>query len=153
MGDAPATRRTAALAFLAAHRVMTLATTGPEGLWAAAVFYVNSSFDLFYLSAGHTRHARNLAADPRTAVTIQPDDAPWTAIQGIQLSGMVSQLEGKERDRALALYIEKFPFLADAPPPLAAALTRVNWYRVRPTRLFFVDNTVGFGHRDEIDLG
>lgn len=32
--------------YLQTHNVMTLATTGPEDLWAAAVFYVNDGFPL-----------------------------------------------------------------------------------------------------------
>lgn len=153
MDATTAERRAAALAFLARHRVVTLATVGPDGPWAAAVFYVNSDFDLFYLSAGHTRHARNLAARPEVAATIQPDDAAWAAIQGIQLEGVVSPLWGQERERAILLYKTKFPFLREAPAPLRSALARVNWYRIRPRRLYFVDNTFGFGHRDEIALG
>ena len=53
--------RAQALAYLAAHHVVTIATHGPLGLWAAAVFYANDGFRLVFLSAGHTRHAQNLS--------------------------------------------------------------------------------------------
>ena len=81
-----------ALDYLAGHHVMTLATYGPEGLWAAAVFYANDGFQLYFLSAGHTRHARNMAASPQAAATIQEDYADWAAIKGIQLEGTVRPL-------------------------------------------------------------
>lgn len=129
---------------------MTLATTGPDGVWAAAVFYASDGFDLYFLSAGHTRHARNMAETPRIAATIQEDYADWTAIQGIQLAGDVVQLSGAERLRAIALYQAKFPFLAQAPAVIRAAFEKVNWYRLRPYPLYFIDNSRGFGHRDEI---
>jgi uncharacterized protein YhbP (UPF0306 family) len=38
--------RDRALDYLAEHRVMTLATQGPEGLWAADVFDVNNGTTL-----------------------------------------------------------------------------------------------------------
>jgi hypothetical protein len=28
----------------------------------------------------------------------------------------------------------------------------VRWFRLIPARVFFIDNSKGFGHRDEIDL-
>ncbi len=142
--------RANALAYLAAHQVMTLATSGPDGLWAAAVFYASNGFELCFLSAGHTRHARNIAASPTVAATIQEDYSDWPAIQGIQLSGAAHLLAGEERDRAIALYRDKFPFIAQPIPALVTALTRVNWYRLVPDTLYFVDNTKGFGHRDAI---
>lgn len=94
----------AAREYLAGHNVMTLATHGPMGLWAAAVFYVNDGWQLYFLSAGHTRHATNLAASPRVAATIQEDYADWEAIKGIQLEGTVRLLEGGARALAIVHY-------------------------------------------------
>ncbi len=56
--------RAAALDYLAAHHVLTLATAGPEGIWAAAVFYADDGFNLTFLSAGHTRHAPGAGRRP-----------------------------------------------------------------------------------------
>lgn len=131
---------------------MTLATNGPDGLWAAAVFYASEDFDLYFLSAGHTRHARNIRTTPRVAATIQEDYADWSAIQGIQLAGVVELLSGSERLKAIDLYQVKFAFLAQVPTAIQAAFKKVNWYRLRPYQLYFVDNSRGFGHRDEITL-
>lgn len=129
---------------------MTLATTGPDGVWAAAVFYAPDGFRLTFLSAGHTRHARNIAASPRVAATIQDDYRDWPAIQGIQLEGTVTLLEGQERAAALARYTARYDFLQQPVAVVERALSRVNWYSLRPERLYFVDNSQGFGHRDEI---
>lgn len=141
-----------ALAYLAAHQVMTLATTGPQGVWAAAVFYVNDGFDLFFLSAGHTRHAQNFTAVPHLAATIQEDYRDWQQIQGIQMEGSVSLLADVSRETAIEQYRQKYPFLAQADAPMQAALAKVNWYVLKPERLFFIDNRLGLGHRDEIAL-
>lgn len=142
--------RARALAYVAEHHVVTLATHGPQGVWAAAVFYAAEGFRLVFLSAGHTRHAQNIAATPRVAATIQEDYADWPAIRGVQLEGTARLLHDAARDAAMALYAARYPFLGAAPPAIAAALERVNWYELRPERLYFVDNSRGFGHRDEI---
>jgi uncharacterized protein YhbP (UPF0306 family) len=138
------------LIYLQQHQVMTLATVGSKGVWAAAVFYVNDDFDLIFLSAGHTRHAQNMATTPTAAGTIQGDSADWTAVQGIQLEGEIKQLRGGARQNAIKQYQAKYTFLAQAPPLIQAAFEKVNWYRLRPSLLYFIDNSQGFGHRDQI---
>jgi len=141
------------LAYLRAHHVMTLATQGSAGPWAAAVFYASDGFTLYFLSAPATRHATELAAHARVAATIQDECADWAAIKGIQLEGEARELHGEQAERARAIYAEKFPVLGNAdqaPAPIAAAFARIRWYRIVPDRLYFVDNSVRFGHRDQV---
>lgn len=144
--------RRQALDYLESHRVLTLATWGPEGVWAAAVFYASEDFRLTFLSAAHTRHAQNIATNPQVAATIQEDYHDWPAIKGIQLEGIVRQLEGLAKEAAIAQYQRKFAFLATAEARIQEAMTRVNWYTLIPARLYFIDNSKGFAHRDEITL-
>lgn len=140
------------LEYLAAHHVLTLATQGPLGLWAAAVFYVNEGFDLFFLSAGSTRHSQNIGANNHVAATIQADYKDWPAIQGVQLEGDVVELQGVTRISAIKRYTGKYPFLAQPLPPVKAALEKINWYRLRPSLFYFIDNSKGFGYRTQIQL-
>lgn len=148
----PGALRERVLAYLRTHHVMTLATHGAGGPWAAAVYYANDGFDLCFLSSPASRHCRNLAANPRAAATIQQDYADWTEIKGIQLEGNVAQLRDADERDARALYGDKFPFVRGAGTTLAQALEKVRWYRMRPERLYFIDNAAGFGQRDEISL-
>ena len=144
--------RQQALHYLQTHQVMTLATVGPKGVWATAVFYANLEFDLIFLSAGHTRHAQNFNHQAQIAATIQEDYRDWPAIQGIQLEGIVKQLNGSAQLKAIAHYIKKYPFLANTNTQVAAALTKVTWYQLTPTRLYLIDNSKGLGHRVEIQV-
>ncbi|GAB4269846.1 MAG: hypothetical protein Kow0080_13830 [Candidatus Promineifilaceae bacterium] len=137
------------IAYLQVHQVMVLATHGELGVWATAVFYVSDGFDCYFLSAAHTRHAQNLAVGWASAA-IQEDYKDWQAIQGIQMEGSVQLLTGDDREKALRLYWQKFPFLAQPVPEIATALEKVGWYRLRPLRLYFIDNTKGLGHREEL---
>jgi uncharacterized protein len=144
-----------ALAYLHDHNVMTLATTGPQGLWAAAVFYVNDGFTVYFLSAPSSRHSLNIEAQPTVSATIQEDYKDWREIKGIQLEGETRRIEGSEQAVAIARYGLKFPIvgnLASAPTEIVKALSRIVWYKVVLTRLYFIDNTLGLGHRDEVPL-
>ncbi len=142
--------RAAAGAFLDAHHVMTLATAGP---WAAAVFYVRDGFDLCFVSSPRSRHATLLAADGRVAVTVQDEQAEWRAIQGLQAEGIVEPVPAGEEARVRALYAARFGLLGEIDPSLREALARVRWYRVVPERIWLLDNSLGFGHRERLDLG
>ena len=141
--------------YLVGHHVATLATSGSDGPWAAAVFYVSEAYTLYFLSSPGSRHCRNLKEDPRVAVTIQDDCSDWQKIKGIQLEGRVSELSGEEEALARRLYADKYPLigqLARAPAAIVKALAKVRWYRLEPTRLYFIDNSVAFGQRDEMEL-
>ena len=139
--------------FLARHHVMTLATQGSEGPWAAALFYARDGDDLVFLSSPASRHCRDLALQPRCAATIQSEADDWRAIQGIQINGEASELKAEALAIAQQRYAERFPFVRPglAPAAIALALARVRWYRLRIARLYFIDNERGFGKREQFD--
>ncbi len=142
--------------YLRDHHVMTLASHGDEGAWAAALFYANDGFAIYFLSSPTSRHCLNLAKNPRVSAAVQEDYADWRQIKGVQLEGLASVLAGDEEEKARRLYGAKFPVvgkLEQAPASIVEALAKVRWYRLIPQRLYFIDNSAGFGHRDEIDLG
>lgn len=142
--------------YLAGHNVMTLATQGSDGPWAAAVFYANDGFSLIFLSSPSTRHARNLARDARCAATIQEDHGDWSRIKGIQMEGRVTELRGDEERHAQQIYGEKFPIaspLGKVPSPIVKALAKIRWFKLVPEHFHFIDNSKGLGHRDKIELG
>lgn len=138
--------------YLARHHVMTIATQGDAGPWAAAVFYVHDGEGFVFLSAPSTRHCRDLARDARCAATIHDECEEWSAIKGIQLEGRVEELQGEAEVLARKRYAERFPVargLDSAAAPILKALAKVRWYRLVPERLRFIDNSLGFGHREE----
>jgi hypothetical protein len=153
--------RAAALRYLAEHNTVSLATVGPDGLWATTVFYANLDFTLYYLSEPKTRHVQNVLANPSIAATINEDYKDWTQIKGIQMEASSAEVTGKrELARALAAYIKKYPFVAQFLSPgqllagmkVAGRALDVRLYRVTPTRLLFLDNQRGFSNRQEIPL-
>lgn len=150
MPDSPRRR---ALEYLRSHHVVTLATAGKQGVWAAAVFYASEGFELVFLSGERTRHARNIGAAGVIAATVQEDYRDWRGIMGVQLEGRVVRLEGEQRAAAIACYKRKFSFLRErvrTPTALSQAMKLVSWYRVMPSKVYFIDNSRGFGHRDQV---
>lgn len=149
---ADAALRARVLVYLAEHNVMTVATAEP---WAAAVFYVNDGFALYFLSSPRSRHCVNLTANPQVAITIHEDYADWRAIKGVQLEGIAAPVVAGDEARVRALYGAKFPVIHQAQDKVSAiaqALARIRWYQVVPRHLHFIDNASGFGRRDSLDF-
>jgi hypothetical protein len=161
--------------YLQQHTTLTLAAWEEEGPWAAALFYASDGLELYFLSDPKTRHGRDLAANPRVAITIQDDHQEWSKIKGLQMEAAVRPVEGEEEmARAVAVYVEKYPFVAGylrvmmSPfvgiarfldrfmerlpfvPHIPAGPAR--FYRVIPRRIWLTDNELRFGHRDEVTL-
>ena len=154
--------------FLQRHNTMTLATVDPSGRpQAAAVFYAaDRHLNLYFLSSASCRHSQNLGRNPRAAATIQADGQAWQAIQGVQIEGTVRQITGVgEVAQVASVYVARFDFLrgvfdvvsgtsdntkTDGASALRGALADSRFYVLRPVWFRLVDNTLGFGHKEEI---
>ncbi len=137
-------------AFLTAHNTLALATAGPDGTpHAAAVFYaVDDDLTLYFLSEPKTLHAQHIGAGARVAATIEENNQDWKSIQGLQLHGWAAPCAGEEEEHARAVYAARFPFVARA-ETLAGPLSRARYYQITPTWMRLIDNTLGFGHKEE----
>lgn len=127
--------------FIASQRVFTLATCGPDGPWCAPCFY---AFDpdgmrLVFMSAPHTRHIMDLAADGRVAGSILPDRTVIGRLRGIQFTGTVLPCD-RTADPAMLqrFYVQRFP-MARAMAGDCHVLT-LNTVKM-------TDNTLGFGSK------
>ncbi len=141
---------------------MALGTQGPEGPWVAAVYFAADVAEgrarLYFLSSPTSRHGRNLAANPAVAAAINEDEHDWRAIRGIQLEGVCEPVAAPlEALRAWRAYFGKYPFVRQvlrgakvAGGEMAAKLLRTRLYQVRVRRLFYLDNRLGFGDREEV---
>jgi uncharacterized protein YhbP (UPF0306 family) len=145
---------------LSEHNTLTLSTCADSSIWAASVFYVNDRFDLYFLSDPKTRHGRNILDNPSVAATIDEGSFDWRKIKGIQLEGRaVPALGLREKARVWSLYLKKFPFVSDffsaaSAPSLSvfAKATSTQFFKITPSRILFLENERGFGHREELRL-
>jgi uncharacterized protein YhbP (UPF0306 family) len=140
---------------LAEHHVLTLATAGPEGPWAAAVFYAHDGLTLYFLSSPNSRHSLNIADGAEVAATIQRDYDDWPGIHGLQLCGRAEPVPANDVAIVRERYGKRFPVVglaARAPAAIVRALDRIRWYALYPRSIWVVDNRLGFGHREQLDL-
>lgn len=143
-------------AFLATHHVMSLATTGPEGAHAANLLYAYNYLSLIWVSEPDTRHSCHIETDPRVTATVSPNYTNFTEIIGLQIAGEAHRVGERARDAHLAQLETRYPFLrrlAEGPAAMQAAYARIAVYRLQPSRIVFIDNTRGFGHKETLDLG
>lgn len=146
------------LRYLHDHNTVTISTYGEDGPWATALFYVNDGFKLYFLSNPTSIHCKNIVEYPHVAATINEDYHDWREIKGVQLNGTAELVTSRrEKASAFALYVKKFPFVAEffsSPAQITRAMfskvSSTTWYKVVPQRVFFVDNKQGFGHREEV---
>ncbi len=156
--------------FLRHHTTMSLATVNPEGLpQSAAVFYATDEhLNLYFLSGPNSRHGCNLKHNPRAAVTIHADGQAWQEIRGLQIEGTVNWVAGLgQTARAAKVYAARFDFLkgvldatgggfrsevSDDAVTLRGALAGSRFLVLRPTWIRLIDNTLGFGHKEEISV-
>ncbi|HEX4246276.1 MAG TPA: pyridoxamine 5'-phosphate oxidase family protein [Pseudonocardia sp.] len=135
---------------LADYTTVNLAYVDDQGEpQACAVFFaLTPDGSLVFVSARSTRHGRALAADDRVAFTAQAEGQQWTTITGVQGRGICTPLAGAARATAFTTYTERFPFVA-ADQRLREALARADLWQLRPTWLRLIDNSQGFGHKQE----
>ncbi len=137
-------------AFLAAHNTLTLATVGADGqVHACAVFYaVGADLALYFLSEPKTLHARHIGEGAMIAATIEDNNQDWTSIRGLQIRGLARPCNGEGAVNARALYAARYAFVGRV-QTLAGPLARARFYQITPSWFRLIDNTLGFGHKEE----
>jgi uncharacterized protein YhbP (UPF0306 family) len=134
--------------WLRTQSTLTLATVGPAGHPAAADLYfaADEELHLYFLSERGSHHAAHIGAGAPVAATVHGEAWDWRDIRGVQLAGDCRPLTGgRERAAALALYGRKFTFLG----AFAALLPQHTLFLITPHWLRWLDNSAGFGHRQE----
>jgi uncharacterized protein YhbP (UPF0306 family) len=149
--------------FLEQHDTMALATIGPgDQPQAAAVFYaVGEDLVLYFLSSPSSRHCENITRDARAAATIQVDGQPWQEITGVQIEGAAYEvIDERQIAHAARTFAGRFAFLqglladaeSDGPIELQGPLANSRFFVLRPSWIRLIDNTKGFGHKEETTL-
>ncbi|MEP0761982.1 MAG: pyridoxamine 5'-phosphate oxidase family protein [Chloroflexota bacterium] len=139
--------------FLSKQSTLALATAGlrdgrPQ---VAPLFFASDdALNLYWVSDPDSRHSRNIADWNEVAAAIYVHTWDWMGIKGVQIEGTAMPVtDDEERQRALALYSAKFPFVDDRFDDLIANSV---FYVLRPRWLRWVDNERRFGYQQEFML-
>jgi uncharacterized protein len=141
--------------FFDAHHVMSLATCGPRGSHAANVFYARDGLSLFWVSDRQSTHSTNIGINPQVSATIAADYSDFDEICGVQIFGNAHQFrDAAARYSARALLAARYPILQQLSdkPILEQAYLSAETYQLVPSRIVMIDNRLGFGHKDTLDL-
>ena len=142
-------------AFLDAHHVASLATCGAHGPHAANVFYVREQFALLWVSDPRSRHSVELEAEPRIAATVAPDCFDMDDVRGVQISGNAHVITSESRRvRARLLLEARYPCVKRLLSSGSShdLFAKMQFYRLEPERMTLIDNSRGFGHKEQIHL-
>jgi hypothetical protein len=139
--------------FLADHTTLTLATVSADGRPQAAPLFFAETDDLalIFISEQKVRHSKNIAANNIVAATIYADGQQWQTIRGLQIEGTCSPLAGQAVKTARDIYLRKFPFIQQN-KLLLVMLNTVAFYQITPGWIRLINNSQGFGHKEEIWL-
>ncbi|MFH2091175.1 MAG: pyridoxamine 5'-phosphate oxidase family protein [Pseudomonadota bacterium] len=141
---------------IASHHVMSLATSSGAGAWSAPVYYYFMDTGFYFFSGVTSRHIRD-AIESRgcCAASIFEDQCRFDQIRGVQMSGTIDPVSSATKAlQASAGYMRRFKIKIDTPDILNFFKTQyhANLFCFTPVQLFFMDNSKGFGTRQEISL-
>ena len=138
-------------ALLNSESTLALATSGEDGApHIAPLFYIaGEKFELYWFSSPSSRHSLNLKAHPEAAVTVYRATSEWKEICGVQMRGAVSIVAGAaQREAVTRAYCERFRLGATFQNAIASS----NLYLFQPKWVRYIDNSLGFGYKSEIEL-
>jgi uncharacterized protein len=151
--------KTLAAYLIEEQSTMTLATAGPEGPWAAPIYYTFFGSAFYFFSDPSSRHIEeSLESGQASAAVFAQASSSWQDIRGLQMSGVVQAVSaGPTAVRAIRSYLRKFPFtkeffkLGDLIDLNAFSKRfRVRLYRFEPDLVYYLDNSIKFGFRERV---
>jgi hypothetical protein len=117
---------------------------------AATVVYVSEGLNLYFVTDARTQKAQCIGEGAAAAVTVDEYRDDWSTIQGVQMEGTVAPLKDEARMReVLRVFGEKFPQVQKLMPELPPTF---QFYEFVPVKVWFIDYTRGFGHRDYFEV-
>jgi len=147
-------------ALIEAQSTMTLATAKGDVAWSAPVYYVYVKSCFYFFSDPTSRHIEESLGSHHVASSIYANASTWQEIRGIQMSGQIEAVPVRfGAVQVIRAYLKKFPFTKDFFKPgeamdldAFAKRFKVRLYRFKPTLVYYLDNSIRFGFREEVKL-
>jgi len=129
------------------HRIMTVATSRPDG-WpqATVVGYANDGLIVYCLIARDSQKFANIARDRRVSLAIANDYPQPLQIKGLSMAARVVEAQDQgEIDHVAEILLRRYPEYKIMPRPDPAAVPLM---RMTPEIVSILDYSRGFGHTD-----
>lgn len=135
--------------YLAGHFYLRLGTVTADCTpQVHTVGFVSEECKVYFVTDSKSRKAVNIQKNPAVSYSVDENYDDFLAIQGVQMEGRASLvILETEALRILDLMAQKFPDMEKIPanPDLVI-------FKIAPSRAYFLDNTVSFGHRDMVEF-
>jgi len=126
--------------FISEHHVLSLATSINGQVYLANCFFIfnaeNNEF--IFTSSVETRHGKEMLENPNIAANIVLETKTIGKIQGLQITGIASKLDGKLEKKAKKQYLLKYPY---------AILKTETMWSISVDFFKLTDNRLGFGKK------
>ncbi|MDY0163083.1 pyridoxamine 5'-phosphate oxidase family protein [Desulfobotulus sp.] len=135
-------------------QVMILGVCGPDGPWAAPVYYVFSEGAFWFFSSPESRHIRH---GRQASASVYQDGGNWKKICGLQMTGRIRP-GGSGSPSAFARYLRKFPFIKEMAgagmydPKQFGERFGNRFFRFIPEYVLYGDNRLGFGFKRQVTM-
>lgn len=127
---------------LEANKYMVLATADEDGMpWATPVFFApRDESHLYWVSSPESRHSRNIAVRPTTAITVFDSQVPIGGAEAVYIEATAGRADDAERDVLLELLNSRLPpekaltagdVLPDGPLPIYCATVSRHYVLIR----------------------
>ena len=124
----------------------TLATVSPDGRPVThAMGFVSQGTTISFATSRDTRKFQNIQSNPQVAFSAEDATENWLQIKGVQIQGTVCVVEESQKGSVGALFIAKYPQMANLPPD-----PRFVFLKMTPSEAYFLDYSKGFGHREHV---
>jgi uncharacterized protein YhbP (UPF0306 family) len=126
--------------FIHKHHIFTLATSAGNIPYTCTCFYVYiDEMNLFVFTSDFgTRHVDEMLLQPMVAGAVALETTMIGKIQGIQFTGMSAELKGDLYEKALKVYLKKFP---------VANFKNLVLWGIKPDFIKMTHNVLGFGKK------
>lgn len=128
------------LKFIHEHHIFTLATSNNNLPYTCTCFYVyiDELNMIVFTSDKTTKHIQDVEQQQCVSGAIALETSVVGKIRGIQFTGIIKELDGKELSKAKKAYLSKFPI---------AILMKTTLWGIVPDFIKMTDNRLGFGKK------
>lgn len=122
------------------HHILTLATSVNNIPYCCTCFYVYSKEmnSFIFTSDKTTKHVKDISENNKVAAAIALETSMVGKIRGLQICGIINELDGNNLKKAQLSYLKKFPF---------AILKELTLWSLEPNFIKMTDNRLGFGKK------